>query len=140
MDVLWLRTGYLEFPLLVKGLIPLGERLTSHIGKKIRPYVAMGPELSVLLSAELEGIDLEPTSIKETTTAIDLGICFAVGVAVTLPKRSTLIIEGRYDIGLNSIDDNGDGDDIKNRVFSLMLGYQLPLDVLSGRTDATAPQ
>jgi len=39
--------------------------------------------------------------------------------------RGAFTIEGRYTLGLNSIDDTGA--DVKNRAFSVLVGLSVPL-------------
>jgi hypothetical protein len=111
---------YLQVPLLVQFEIPLRQR--------IRPYVNGGVGLSWLLSAksrEMDGNITERNNIRST----DIGLLIGGGAAVPF-SWGILSLELRYDHGLVTIDDAGDGDIVQTRAFSFLLGYRfgvLPL-------------
>jgi len=97
--------NYLEIPVLFK--FPLG--------KVIVPSVYVGPSLGMLMSADIEGID-----IKDGLKSTDLGLVF--GMDVKTPVKLT--IDARYSMGLTSIDDSGTYN-VKNSAISLMVGYAI---------------
>lgn len=80
--------NYLEIPVLLK--FPLG--------KIIVPSIYAGPSFGMLMSADIEGID-----IKDGLKSSDLGLVF--GVDVKTPVK--LSVDARYTMGLTSFDDAG---------------------------------
>ena len=114
----WVKLSYAEIPILTKIL------LTAK--RNWRPYLFIGPYLSVNLAAKgrikLDGIR-ERTIIGDVND-IDLGAVFGAGMDIGLGKGD-VVFDARYVLGLTGIDE--DGDDVKNKVFSFMLGYSLRL-------------
>jgi hypothetical protein len=108
---------YLEIPLLAQTRF----RITSTLS----PYFLLGPELAVLLTAELENSRGEITDTKENFKMIDFGLVFGGGMAIDIASlKGTLNLEARYDLGLTDINDTGMGGFVKNRAVFVMLGYQ----------------
>jgi hypothetical protein len=85
--------------------------------------VHAGPQLGLLLSAELEEEDGDTEDWKDSTKGMDFGA--AGGVEVVLPNG--LGFGGRYVIGLSNVADDPDFDDldIKNRAFQLYVFYKI---------------
>lgn len=114
----WVKLSYAEIPVLTKI------QLTAK--RNWRPNLFLGPYLSVNLAAKgrikLDGIR-ERTIIGDVND-IDLGAVFGAGIDIGLGKGD-LVFDARYVLGLTGIDE--DGDDVKNKVFSFMLGYSLRL-------------
>jgi hypothetical protein len=117
IDGMRLRTymfDYIQVPLLVQFDIPLRHR--------IRPYVSGGVGMSWLLDArskEEDGSIRERDNIRST----DIGVLLGGGAAVPF-SWGILSLELRYDHGLVTIDDAGDGDIVQTRAFSFLLGYR----------------
>ena len=132
-----IRSSQLDFALVAK----LG------IGKDVRPFIAVGPFMSVLLNAnmnvELVGREWEGDmmqALKRTEYGIEIG----AGVGIPVWKGS-VFVEGRYALGLTNVNKGGSfdlkygsvvadrittdpKDEIKTRGILVMIGYQLPLD------------
>ena len=99
---------YLEIPVLAKISLPFSG---------LNPSLLIGPALGIKLSATLERNG--QSSDLEGLKSMDLGIIFGIdGKLGNLP----MILDIRYNLGLTSI---ADGGSLKNRVFSIMLGYTL---------------
>lgn len=99
---------YLEIPVLAKISLPFS---------RFNPSLLIGPALGIKLSAtsERNGQSSDFEGLKST----DLGIIFGIdGKLGNLP----MLLDIRYNLGLTSI---ADGGSLKNRVFSIMLGYTL---------------
>lgn len=91
---------------------------------RLAPYVVVGPELGFLLSGEIVNSMGNATDIKDDFKSTDLGLVVGLGTDFLMSARGALVLELRANLGLVSIDGQGDGDDIKNRGLSFMLGYQ----------------
>lgn len=109
--------SYLEI-----AVLPRVEYAVS--GKKFSPYALLGPAIGFLLSGEIKNSQGNVTDIKDDFTSTDFGLVLGLGADVPISAYATLVFELRADLGLTSIDGQGDGDDIKNRAYSLMVGYQ----------------
>lgn len=109
--------SYIEIPLLVRA----GFRVAPNLA----PYLLFGPELGILLSAELENSRGEFEDTKEGLKTTDFGLVFGGGVAIDIAAiKGALNVDARYDLGLTDINDTGAGGFVKNRAFFVMLGYQ----------------
>lgn len=104
---------YIRVPLLVRVNLPVNSQIGVH--------VVGGPNIGVLLNAEVEegGQQLD---FKDNASAIDFGLSVGAGVDIPL-QAGGLNFEARYMLGLTSVDDTSDDADISNRVFSLLAGY-----------------
>jgi hypothetical protein len=99
---------YLEIPVLVRiNAINAGVLHAGLIG---------GPSFAFTLSAKANDTDIKD-SIKSNDMGAVIGIGADIGAGVI-----SLIGDVRYTMGLNSIDDSGMDLDIKNGVFSVMIG------------------
>ncbi len=81
-------------------------------------HIHAGPQLGLLLSAELSegGVDLD---VKEQLNELD----FALGVGVGYDINN-IVLDARYNLGLNSTTDVDDGFTYPNRTFQLSFGYK----------------
>jgi hypothetical protein len=116
------------------------------IGDKVRPFIAVGPFMSVLFDAnakvELVGHEWEG-DLMQVFKRTEYGIVFGAGVGVPVWKGS-VFVEGRYALGLTNLNKGGSFDlkygpyiaarlttDPKDEVMTrgslIMIGYQLPL-------------
>ena len=86
----------------------------------VLPGIFVGPALAIKTGAkgrsEVEG-EVEETDIKNMKS-MDFGVVFGLGVNV-----SGFMLDVRYNLGLTTIDDSADPDDVKNRVLSFNIGY-----------------
>jgi len=112
---------YIEVPLLLKLLIPIQ-------GSSINPAIFAGPSVgfksTAKLKAEYEG-DSEEEDI-ENVTSTDFGLVFGGGLGFPIGKNE-LGFDVRYIMGLATIDDTEDSDDVKNSVinFNVYFGFTL---------------
>lgn len=110
--------NYIEIPLLLQGRLPVRRNLHVH--------GLLGPALSFLVDAKIENENGEVVSLDEELKSTDIGLIFGAGATWRHSRSGAVVIEMRYDLGLSSIDKD-DGDDVKTRAFTLMLGYQWAL-------------
>lgn len=116
------------------------------IGEGVRPFIAVGPFMSVLFNAnmkvELVGREWEG-DLMQALKRTEYGIVFGAGVGIPVWKGS-VFVEGRYALGLTNLNKGGSfdlrygsyvadtittdpKDEIKTRGILIMIGYQLPL-------------
>lgn len=112
-----LRLRYLEVPV-------LGRADFGSAGSSANFYVIGGVAPAFQLNARLkiEALDQEETEdVSDDLADFDLGLVGGIGV-----EFGNALIEGRYTHGMRSIADNdeADDDDVRNRVFSVMIGYR----------------
>lgn len=113
-----LNVEYVELPVLARIGIPIGQHVS--------PYLMAGPALGILLTFENEReIDGSVTDLSDEAKRIDVSGVLGAGVEVALTPRHGLTLEARYDRSFTRF--LKDGDDVKNRVFAFMLGYQYSL-------------
>ncbi len=106
---LTLKLTYIEIPFLLKYKL-FGSR-KSGLG------IYAGPAANLLLSSKLGNYDTKSYTMK-------IDGCVVVGGSFDIPSGTGYFsIDGRYNIGLTTIDDSDYDLDIKNRVFSLTIGY-----------------
>lgn len=98
------RYDYLEVPILFKLSAPL---------KPVTPRLYAGPGVGFLLNAELSGRD-----ISDDIRSVDVGGIVGGELAVDLSRFGRLFneiaLDGRYNIGLRSVDDVSDADVFNN--------------------------
>jgi hypothetical protein len=105
--------------------IPLLARVGFQAGRSVAPYLLLGPELGLLLSAELENSRGELSDVEDRLKTADFGVVMGGGVSLNIPAiKGALDLEARYDLGLTDINDTGMGGFVKNRSFFVMLGYR----------------
>lgn len=111
----WVNLNYLEIPVLIKLLIPTQG--------SIKPNLFIGPALGIKLTGKVKAEYAGETEEEELEDlkSTDIGMVFGGGVDFGLGK-GFIVIDFRYTLGLATISDFED-DDVKNGVFSLMLGY-----------------
>jgi hypothetical protein len=114
----WWELDYLEVPVLAKIIIP------TKGG--VKPYLFAGPAVALKLSGKMkteyggepgEG-DVEDMKGTDFGLVIGGGLDFGLGSS----GRGSLSVDIRYNLGLFSISEF-EGGDMKNGVFSLMVGY-----------------
>jgi hypothetical protein len=118
-----LRLSYLELPILAKFSFPAGS---------LRPHLFAGPYAAYRTGCTIEAsgggvsisfdCDDDEFELKKT----DFGFQFGAGFDYDLGGIA-LVVDGRYGLGLVSLDDSEDGVDVKNRSFAFMAGFSIPL-------------
>ena len=107
-----IKLDYIEIPVLFK--FTFGQGTT-------KPCFFAGPAMAFLMSAKMEAMG-ESLDIKDQTKSMDLGIVVGGGVDFAM-GNGTMTFDGRYTMGMSSIDDTDYDEDIKNTNISFMLGY-----------------
>jgi hypothetical protein len=110
----WVNLTYLEIPVLAKLQIP------TQGG--VKPSIFAGPALGIKLSGKIKAEyagESEEEDIEDMKNT-DLGLVIGGGIDFGLGK-GMLIVDLRYTLGLSSISEFED-EDVKNGVFSLMVG------------------
>lgn len=106
------KLNYIEIPVLFK--FTFGEGTT-------KPCFFAGPAVAFLMTAEAEALGIT-IDLKDDTKSMDMGIVFGGGVGFAMGS-GTMTFDGRYTMGMTSIDDTEYEDDVKNTNISFMLGY-----------------
>ncbi len=119
---------YLEVPLLVRVNIP------ASADGAFTPYIAAGPFFALKARCEISVEDQNTTiitgcddpllegSVKFKST--EAGVTFGAGTDVRIGKTS-LVFDGRYDLGLTEVDAASPPTDIRNRAFMFTVGVRL---------------
>jgi len=97
--------------------VPVLARVGSPSNNGPRFFAFTGPQASLKIKSEIELFGVTE-SLDDEVKSFDFG--WVVGAGVDM-QRFTL--DARYTLGLMNIDDTGD-DTVKNRTFSVMLGYR----------------
>ncbi len=90
---------------------------------RVTPYFLVGPELSFLRRAEVTNRFGMTSDIARNLKSTDLGLILGLGTMFEVPPYGALGLELRGDLGLVSIDGQGDGDEIRNAALTLLLVY-----------------
>ena len=127
LDDTTLKLNYMEVPILARVNLPMAS------ASSLQPHLYAGPAFSFRLSCraafdeddeeiDCDDIPGEPFRAKDNDVGLVLG-----GGLDFLMARGAFTIEGRYTMGLNSIDDTGGDFDVKNRAFTVLVGLSVPL-------------
>ncbi len=129
---------YVEVPVLLRIDLP-------SLGSKVRPYVQGGPafgwklDCSVSVTAASGGQatpdcrDLLGGNASATLRDYEQGVVFGGGLDLhVLGGLGALNLDARLTRGLSRLARNGDGPDVKNQSFTLMLGYSLSFPGMGG--------
>ena len=115
-----LKLSYVEVPVLLKLRFP------GSSGGTVVPHIYAGPYLGFKAGCHLSSTDgtttvsakCEDSPFDFKVKSTDFGATFGGGVDV-----GRAIIDVRYDFGFSKIGDNTSDNDIKNRVFYLLVGW-----------------
>ncbi len=107
------RMSYIDIPVLAKFTIPTEGAFA--------PCFLVGPYIGFNLSAESYFEDQE-YDIKDQVKSTDFGLVIGGGFDYAMGKGN-LIFDATYALGLTTIDDTADDDDVKNTGIIFMLGY-----------------
>jgi opacity protein-like surface antigen len=91
--------------------------------ERINPHFVFGPALGLLRSVGFKNQSGETTDTKDDYKATDFSLILGLGAMYELPPYGSLGLELRGDLGLVSIDGQGDGDEIRNAALTLLLVY-----------------
>jgi hypothetical protein len=126
-----LTANYLEIPILIKAKF--------HTGA-VSPYVFLGPNIGLLLSANSEFTvqgQTEDTDIKDNLTSIDFALDFGAGLGIPVSPSVSLVFDARYSLGLSDISDpqqlqgqpeQQDESSAKTRGIQIMIGAMFGLN------------
>jgi hypothetical protein len=103
---------YIEIPLLGVASFEAGEKMMIN--------VFAGPALGILVSAKWEDED-----VKDFTKSMDFGVTGGAGFTYAM-EAFTILLEGRFTLGLMNTDDSEDACDCKNMNFAVMGGFSIP--------------
>jgi hypothetical protein len=113
-----LKLTYIEVPVLLRVGLPVS-------GASFMPALFAGPAISFNRSARSRssaiGFERE-RDVEEETKDLDFGAVVGGGVDYRF-LRGVLSLDLRYNLGLVTLDDSGDGEDVKNRAFMFTLGF-----------------
>lgn len=115
--------GYLEIPLLLQVRATGPER-------PVAVSLFLGPALAFNISCDAslsEGPITASGDCSDDVTSFELGALFGAGASFPAGERATVTVNGGLDLGLTSIDDTPDEDDVKNRAYFLGVGVSWPL-------------
>jgi hypothetical protein len=103
---------YIEIPLLGVASFAAAEKMMIN--------VFAGPALGILVSAKVEDLD-----VKDNMKSMDFGVTGGAGFTYAM-EAFTILLEGRFTLGLMSIDDTEAEANVKNMNFAVMGGFAIP--------------
>lgn len=120
-----LKLGYIEIPVLARVNIP------ASPGGAFTPYAVAGPSIAFQSRCRLSAED-QSTSVSVACDdpifegdlafkKVDFGMTFGLGTDIRV-GRASLVLDGRYDLGLKKIDDSPLEANVRNQAFMIMAG------------------
>ena len=109
--------NYLEIPIFIKTVFP--------VQGKVKPNLFLGPYFGFTITDPQGRVEIDGTIEETDLTDVentDFGVVFGSGVDFELGKGK-IVFDVRYDLGLATLDKADDDDDVKNSVFSFLIGY-----------------
>lgn len=100
--------------------VPLTARFGSTTSNNVHFHAFTGPQLGIKLSAKAKD-DFLGTEIDLDDEVKSWDFGWTVGAGVEMNKIS---LDARYTMGLTNIDDSDTDASIKNRTFTVLLGYR----------------
>ena len=107
-----LKFNYINIPLMFKYQV--ADKFSLEAG----PYV--GFLTSAKLEFDIEGLGSGTEDMKDMVKSTDFGL----GLGMNYEFSDVIFANARYQAGLTQIGDTGEGDDIKNSVFQIGLGFR----------------
>lgn len=114
--------NYLEIPVLAKFNIPLAGNVA------FKPNIYAGPAFALRIGTPNLNIKTNTQTTDQdvqNTSSTDFGLVFGAGARIPGVVLGGILIDVRYTLGLSSVDDSAAKLEIKNRVFSILLGVAL---------------
>jgi hypothetical protein len=109
-----IKLDYLQVPLLARFRLGMSPSAPVH--------ALFGPSFGFRTNAEVdvngETID-DNDEFEDQTESFDIGLVAGIGV-----NAGPAVVDARYMWGLRNIDKTGDGSEVKNRVFSISVGFR----------------
>lgn len=107
-----LKLNYINVPVMLKYQV--ADKFSLEAG----PYV--GFLTSAKMKVEVSGFGSETVDMKDMVKSTDFGL----GLGMNYEFSDVIFANARYQAGLTQIGDTGEGDDIKNSVFQIGLGFR----------------
>jgi len=107
-DEATLKLDYVQIPALAR----------IRLGRTSPAYLLVGPTFGFNTKAESD-FDGQTEDFKDEVKGNDVGL--VTGIAINAGRA---VIDGRYTWGLMNIDDSTDPSNVKNRVFSVSVGFR----------------
>ena len=122
---------YLEVPALVRFDVPTAGTISPRL------YLggALAYETSCALEGEADGFSAsidcdqlaEETGIELQTKSFDIGAVAGAGLSFGTAGPVNITLDIFYNLGLTSIDDSADAEDVKNRAWAFLAGVEFGL-------------
>jgi hypothetical protein len=119
-----LEMDYFEVPVLLRAAFPY---------KRVLPSLFLGPYVGFLLNCEIQpaGEDARECDTPEapqrfTPRSTDYGLIIGGGFDVAM-GRSTIFLDTRYSLGLNSVESGDETFDARHGGIAVSLGFAVPL-------------
>nr|MEE4266564.1 porin family protein [Candidatus Krumholzibacteria bacterium] len=122
-----IKNHYIQVPVLAKFGLPI---------PVASPSVYLGPEVSIPIKSQMTTVDGDWVDVKD----FNKSLVWSMIIGADLKLMDRLILDIRYDIGMSTLNDTAVGDilddindeftegesyrDIKDRTFSVMVGWQ----------------
>lgn len=119
------KVAFIEIPILVKiKLIPIG----------VKPYLIGGPFIGFNLSAtqllEAQGFESQDLDVKDNTSSTDFGVLIGGGIEFPVAPLVSVLIDGRYSLGLTDLDKSADQPGVDSKAKSR--GIQIVAGIMVG--------
>ncbi|MBN2543507.1 PorT family protein [bacterium] len=94
--------------------------------EKLRPFIAVGPEIGLLLSAKVKND--EDTDVKDDMESMDFGLYLGGGVEIPFSEK-VFIVQVAYVLGLMDLyaEDTDNDSTVKNTGIYILTGIRFPL-------------
>jgi len=99
--------------------VPLTMRFGSTTGDNLHFHAFTGPQLGIKLSAKIKDDFDTEIDLDDEVKSWDFG--WTVGAGVEMNRIS---LDARYTLGLTNIDNSDSDASLKNRTFTVLLGYR----------------
>lgn len=106
------KLNYINIPVMFKYQV--ADKFSLEAG----PYV--GFVTSAKMKVEVSGFGSDTVDMKDMVKSTDFGL----GLGMNYEFSDVVFANARYQAGLTQIGDTGEGDDIKNSVFQIGLGFR----------------
>ncbi len=99
--------------------VPLTARFGSTTANNMHFHAFTGPQLGIKLSSKYTDDADSDVDLDDQVKSWDFG--WRVGAGVEMNRVS---LDARYTLGLTNIDESDSGSSLKNRTFTVLLGYR----------------
>lgn len=119
------KIDYLEIPVLLQLGVP-----TSG---SISPRFFLGPAIGAEIGCEVEGteggvtVSADCADFGAPIKSVDIGAMGGAGLSMNTGGAMSITLDVFYNLGLSTIDDTADPDDVKNRAWSILGGVSIPV-------------